>query len=123
MSGRDRHAFEGLIFKELREINQSLARLARVMLAMHNQGDALMSISREMQDALTRIDNATSLIGDRVAKVADQIRTGMTEAEVNDVVAKLNAEADKLNQIASDPNNPVPAVVIEPTGPGAPGTT
>lgn len=104
-----------LVLDKLYEIHTGQRIIIRALAALHSQGDALMAVSKELQDALDRIDSATTAIGTRVTTIADQVKTGMSQQEVNDVVTKLNAEADKLNSIAADPNNPVPANVASPS--------
>jgi hypothetical protein len=92
----------------LQDISSTLHVLMRVVAALHKQGDALMAVSQEMATALASIDTATTAVGDRIAALALQITTDMSQAEVSSIVTQLNSDAAKLTSIAADPNNPVP---------------
>jgi len=97
-----------LLMWHQQEIKRDLAALLRGVAALHSQGDKIMAISKELQDAMAAIDTATNTVAARITDLSSQISTGMTQADVDTVVAQLNSEATKLNTIAADPNNPVP---------------
>lgn len=117
-----------LLMWHQQEIKRSLGALLRGVAALHTQGDSIMAISKELQDAMAAIDDATNTVAARISDLSGQITTGMSQADVDAVVAQLNAEATKLNTIAADPNQPVPPSVTTDTGSttdtsGAGGTT
>ena len=117
-----------LLMWHQQEIKRSLAALLRGVAALHTQGDKIMAISKELQDAMAAIDDATNAVATRITDLSGQISTGMSQADVDAVVAQLNTEATKLNTIAADPNQPVPPSVTTDTGSttdtsGAGGTT
>jgi hypothetical protein len=66
-----------------------------------------------------RIDTATNGIAERIRRLKEVVKPGMTDAEVAEVNAGLEAEASRLEGIASDPDNPVPTEPpVDPTGEG-----
>lgn len=97
-----------LLMWHQQEIKRNLSALLRGVAALHTQGDKIMAISQELQDAMAAIDTATNNVAQRITDLSGQISTGMSQADVTAVVSQLNAEATKLNTIAADPNNPVP---------------
>lgn len=97
-----------LLMWHQQEIKRNLNALTRGVAALHIQGDKIMAISKELQDAIAAIDAATNNVAARITDLSGQITTGMSQADVDAVVAQLNTEATKLNTIAADPNNPVP---------------
>jgi uncharacterized protein YoxC len=106
-----------LLIWSQQEIRRDLAALRQAVTALHTQGDKLMAISKEMQDAMAAIDDATNTVAARITDLSGQISTGMTQADVDAVVARLNTEASKLNSIAADPSQPVPpSVTTDTTG-------
>lgn len=105
-----------LLMWHQQEIKRDLSALLRGVAALHTQGDSIMAISKELQDAMAAIDDATNTVAARISDLSGQITTGMSQADVDAVVAQLNAEATKLNTIAADPNQPVPPSVTTDTG-------
>ncbi len=73
-----------------------------------------MAVNQDVVAAMARIDAATSVIAQRIADLAGQIGTGMSPEDVATVVSGLQAEADRLEGMASDPANPVPDVPPQP---------
>jgi hypothetical protein len=73
------------------------------------QGRQILMATTETKAAMGRIDTATNNISTRISALIAKIGTGMTQAEVDEVNAGLSAEADKLEGLAKDPDNPVPA--------------
>ena len=77
---------------------------------------------------LQRIDTRTNQLGDliggvstRIDNLISKITTSMTQAEVDEVVNQLSSDADQLDtaatalqNLASDPNNPVPIDAATP---------
>lgn len=73
------------------------------------KGD-LMAQLQEVKDILSRIDAATDGIAAKLKDLADKVEAGgLTSAEEAEVVSSLRGEADKLEGLAKDPENPVPA--------------
>lgn len=67
-----------------------------------------MAIPQALQAALDLIDEETNALAVVVKTLRDKISTGMTDADVAAVQAKLDAVATRLDGIAADPNAPVP---------------
>lgn len=61
-----------------------------------------------LDDVLGQIDTATNEVAAKVAALRDQIKTGMSAAEVTAVKDKLTAVETRLKGIAADPADPVP---------------
>jgi hypothetical protein len=68
-----------------------------------------VAIPTSMQDLLTRIDAATTAVGTEIQTLRGQITTGMSDADVQAVDAKLGNLADQLEALGKDPNVPPPA--------------
>ena len=71
-----------------------------------SQGETM--VDPKVAALITEFDQATDKIASRIQKLID---AGGLSAESQ---AALQAEADKLNALGQDPNNPVPA---DPTAP------
>lgn len=89
-------------------VDRMLDRILTHVRAIEAQGERLMAASQEIRDAMGRIDAATNTIATRLQTLADQIKAGMTPAEVQEVVTGLQAEATKLEGLGANPENPVP---------------
>lgn len=73
-----------------------------------SQGEFRMALSQDFLDLSRKIDDATTAVAARIAALSGQIKNSMTDAEVAAVKTSLQAEADRLTVLGSDPNNPVP---------------
>jgi len=71
----------------------------------------------KMDDVLNDIDAATNEIAAVVDGLRNDIKMGMTQAEVDAARAKGTGIVTRLKSIAADPNNPVPTPPPEPTPP------
>lgn len=83
-----------------------------VGLAIHSVLSALkekvMALSQDIKDLAKKIDDATTAVANRLDALSNQIKNSMTDQEVADVKASLQAEVDRLTVLGQDPNNPVP---------------
>lgn len=78
-----------------------------------------MAIPKTVEDALDLVDKATNDVAAEITDLSTQISTGMTQADVDAIVTRLTAQATKLEGIAANPANPVPAPAPAPTDGGA----
>ncbi len=67
-----------------------------------------MSLSQEFLDLNKKIDDATNAVATRITNLQGQIKNSMTDDEVANVKAGMQAEIDKLTALGKDPANPVP---------------
>ena len=81
--------------------NSEVLRLLRQILA---QGESLMSAADDLKALGARIDAATNNIAADITAIKAKIGTGMTDAEVAEVKAGLDASAARLE--ALDAENP-----------------
>ncbi len=81
-----------------------------IVKALHRIGDYLMALSQDLKDLTKAIDDATNKVAARIDALAAKISNSMTDAEVAEVKAGLQAEVDKLTALGQDPDNPVPPV-------------
>jgi hypothetical protein len=88
--------------------DQRLDELLTQVRAMHAQGAHILMATAEVKLAMGRIDAATTAIAAKLTALLAKIGTGMSDADVAEVTAGLEAEASKLEGIAADPDNPVP---------------
>lgn len=65
-------------------------------------------LPQAVQDALNSVDQATTAVGDRIAKITSQITAGMSPEQVASVVDALNAESEKLRAMSIDTSAPEP---------------
>lgn len=63
---------------------------------------------KEFLDLSKKIDDATNAVATRIDKLSSQIKNSMTDAEVAEVKASLQAEVDRLTVLGQDPVNPIP---------------
>lgn len=63
----------------------------------------------EFAAQLKRIDDATNAVAARLDKLSEQLKNGLSAEEAAQVVAQLQADADRLEVLGKDPANPVPA--------------
>lgn len=71
-----------------------------------------MATAADLQALIGQIDTATSAIASRIQALIAQIPapgTTISQADSDSLKAALQAEADKLTALGSDPSNPVPA--------------
>lgn len=68
-----------------------------------------MATPQALTDALTLIDTDTTALAAVVTALRATISTSMTQADVDAVQATLGSVATRLEGIARDPNQPVPA--------------
>lgn len=81
-----------------------------------------MAKLEDINELLSRIDHATDAIAKKLKDLADALAAGgLTAAEEEGVIAALRTEADKLEGLAKDPENPIPEVPAEPGEGSAPG--
>jgi len=55
----------------------------------------------ELKDILSRVDTATNNIADDIRRLSAQIGTGLTDAQVADLQALMEASAVKLEGVAA----------------------
>lgn len=67
-----------------------------------------MAVPQVLTDALDKINADTSALATVVQSLRDRIGTGMSQADVDAVKARLDEVATRLEGIASDPSQPVP---------------
>ena len=84
------------------KVIQKLNRIERML-------EVLLAVSNEIKDLVAKIDAATNDVAARIDRLSGQIHNSMTDAEVNEVKAGLQAEIDRLTGLGKDPANPVPA--------------
>ena len=72
-------------------------------------GETIMAVPQSITDALAQVDDATTKLGAFIAKLLDEIKVGMTQADVDSVKSRLGTVANQLTALAVDPNNPVPS--------------
>lgn len=83
---------------ELHDLNHAVRQL----------GAQIMSNLSDLKDQLARIDAATNNIADDIRRLTEQIGTGMSQADVDEVKAGLEASAVKLEATAAvTPEPPV----------------
>jgi len=111
----DIHRLEERNFRRDTKVLQALARIEA-------QGKALMTAADDIHALITELDAttneiATSLttVADRIQRILDQIRGGMTPAEVEAVKARfageitdIRAQAAIASELGKDPENPIP---------------
>jgi ATP/maltotriose-dependent transcriptional regulator MalT len=67
-----------------------------------------MALSQDFLDLSKKIDDATNAVAARITLLQGQITNSMSDVEVANVKAALQAEVDKLTAMGADPVNPVP---------------
>lgn len=75
--------------------------------------NTIMATQAQFNDVLNRIDNATNQAADAIRGLREEIRqlldnAGITGAEEDAVLGRLDTVATNLEGIAADPANPVP---------------
>ncbi len=80
---------------------------------MANQQNPQHAIPQQFTDAMTAINTATNEVATEVARLRDQVNTGMTQAEVDAFSAEMLAVVERLKGIAADPGNPVPPLTTK----------
>ncbi len=76
-----------------------------------NIGRRIMAKIDDVNELLTKIDDETNQVAAEIQQLKDQIANsgGISAADADAVVAKLGALQTRLQGLAADPNNPVPA--------------
>lgn len=78
-----------------------------VTVLLHAPGGP-MPVPQSIQDACDQLDKATNDVAAEIKDLSGQISTGMSQADVDSIVSRLNAASTKLEGLASDASNPVP---------------
>jgi actin-like ATPase involved in cell morphogenesis len=73
-----------------------------------SQQEVFMAVPQNLTDILAKIDADTTALAGVVSSLRDQIKTSMTQADVDSVQQKLTDVATRLEATAKDPNAPVP---------------
>jgi len=78
------------------------------------------TISPETTATLERLEKATTAAGATIRTLREQVKTGMTQDEVNSVRTRMDLMAESLEAMAKDPEDPVPVEPppVEPPTPG-----
>ncbi len=79
-----------------------------------------MAIPQVMIDAMNQIDSATTEVGEDLLRLRDQVKVGMTQADVDAVQARMTGQANRLKEFAKDPEDPVPPTPEPTPAPPAP---
>jgi len=90
--------------QDLTVLLRSIVTRLRVL---ETQGKQLLMASAEMKAALQKIDVATDNIAADLVRLKDNIKPGMTDAEVAEVQAILDSAASKLEGVAASTEDPV----------------
>ncbi len=67
-----------------------------------------MALADDLKAGIANLGAETDVIAGLIAALAGKIHNSMTDAEVADVKAALQAESDRLTTLGVDPTNPVP---------------
>lgn len=108
------------------KILKQLRRLRREQRDHHvEMKELLMSKFKSVNDALTRIDEATTAVASELRDLKNQIAEGMTPSEARAVQDRAEQLATHLEGIGKDESNPTPEipppVTPEPTPESTPG--
>lgn len=86
--------------------DDELRAISATLVEMKEQA---MTTAQQMNDALERVNQATTKIAELIRKLIEQQQTGgMTEEEETAVQTKLLAAADALEKMAGSAEDPVP---------------
>ncbi len=69
----------------------------------------IMAVADDLKAGIAALNAETDVIAALLTSLAGRIKNSMTDAEVADVKAALQAESDRLTTLGVDPTNPVPA--------------
>jgi len=95
-------------------VTDMLGRILTRLGVLEAQGERLVMAGAELKAGMKRIDAATTNIAADLKRLKDKVGTGMTDAEVADVQAAIDAQATRLEGMANDPDNPDPPVEVPP---------
>ncbi len=87
-----------------------LLRLRLVGAQLDRLENLIMALADDLKAGIKKLDDETTQIGTLISSLAGRITNSMTDAEVADVKAALEAESARLTTLATDPTNPVPPV-------------
>ncbi len=80
-------------------------QLAEVLAALE---EFRMSVSKDLKDLTAKFDAATDEIAADLVALKSQIKNSMTDEELADVKATIQAKIDRLTVLGQDDSNPVP---------------
>jgi len=67
-----------------------------------------MALPQPVLDSFKAIDDETTRVADLFASLLAEIKVGMTQAAIDEVVKTGTAAADRLRGIAKNPDDPIP---------------
>jgi len=76
--------------------------------ALEKRVETMSQVEQQLKDAVAKINDETTKIGNRLDQLAQQIANGVTAEVGASIAQQLNAIGDQLEVMAQDPNNPVP---------------
>jgi hypothetical protein len=87
----------------------ALAEIKSLLVELKEQGVLIVATLADFQNALTRIDTATTEIAADIQRLLDKIAAGgLTDAEEATVLDQIGALATRLEGIGASVENPVP---------------
>jgi len=94
--------------KEATALVDVLADLLKAYTHLHPLTTSPTMIPKELSDALTAIETATSSVASRVSSLVGQVASAPTQAELTDVVSRLSAVTTQLQSLLAATGTPAP---------------
>lgn len=107
----DLHEFKPTLDPHLQHIERMLLQGLYYLSAIYAQNRRLLMNVADLNAKLDRVNDATNNIAADIRTLAGQIGTGMSQADVDAVGARLESSAAALEAIAAETPDAPPAVV------------
>lgn len=93
------------LYKELVELREEMRSH---FTALNKKVGLIMAGVDDIETLITELNDATNVEADRFQKLLDQLKAGMTPAQVEKIKAEMRTGIDRLKTIGADPTQPIP---------------
>jgi len=97
------------VYHSFHSERQTVEKLDAILEAIRKWEERIMGAYTDITTLLVAVDEHTNEIATRIQALIDQIGAGLTPAQAEEIKIALQAEVAKLDALAADPNDPIPA--------------
>jgi len=97
------------VYHSFHSERQTVEKLDAILEAIRKLEERIMGAYTDITTLLVAVDEHTNEIATRIQALIDQIGAGLTPAQAEEIKIALQAEVAKLDALAADPADPIPA--------------
>ena len=97
------------VYHSFHSERQTVEKLDAILEAIRKWEERIMGAYTDITTLLVAVDEHTNEIATRIQALIDQIGAGLTPAQAEEIKIALQAEVAKLDALAANPADPIPA--------------